>query len=131
MGFFDKLKQGLFKTKENIGNNLNLVFSSFKSVDEELLQELEEILVLADLGIETASSIIFELRNRIKLKNIKEVEDVRNELNQIILEKLTFEERLQEDNLNENDLNREIKEPSAKCILVIGVNGVRKNYFNW
>lgn len=131
MGFFDKLKQGLFKTKENIGNNLNLVFSSFKSVDEELLQELEEILVLADLGIETASSIIFELRNRIKLKNIKEVEDVRNELNQIILEKLTFEKRLQEDNLNENDLNREIKEPSAKCILVIGVNGVRKNYFNW
>lgn len=131
MGFFDKLKQGLFKTKENIGNNLNLVFSSFKSVDEELLQELEEILVLADLGIETASSIIFELRNRIKLKNIKEVEDVRNELNQIILEKLTFEERLQEDNLNENDLNREIKEPSSKCILVIGVNGVRKNYFNW
>lgn len=131
MGFFDKLKQGLFKTKENIGNNLNLVFSSFKSVDEELLQELEEILVLADLGIETASSIIFELRNRIKLKNIKEVEDVRNELNQIILEKLTFEKRLQEDNLNENDLNREIKEPSSKCILVIGVNGVRKNYFNW
>lgn len=68
MGFFDKLKQGLTKTKESINDKINNVFSNFRKVDEELLEELEEALVMSDIGMETSVKIINNLRERVKKK---------------------------------------------------------------
>lgn len=68
MGFFDKLKQGLSKTKSSIDEKLNNVFSNFRKVDEELLDELEEALIMSDVGVETSNKIITNLRNKIKKK---------------------------------------------------------------
>ena len=65
MGFFDKLKQGLTKTKESINDKINNVFSNFRKVDEELLEELEEALVMSDIGIEPSVKIIDNLRERV------------------------------------------------------------------
>ena len=58
MGFFDKLKQGLGKTKDSIDNKINAVFSTFRKVDEELLEELLEVLIMSDIGMETSEKII-------------------------------------------------------------------------
>ena len=72
MGFFDKLKQGLSKTKSSFDEKLNNVFSNFRKVDEELLDELEEALIMSDVGVETSTKIITNLRNKIKKeKDIK------------------------------------------------------------
>ena len=68
MGFFDKLKQGLSKTKSSFDEKLNNVFSNFRKVDEELLDELEEALIMSDVGVETSTKIITNLRNKIKKK---------------------------------------------------------------
>ena len=65
MGFFDKLKQGLSKTKSSFDEKLNNVFSNFRKVDEELLDELEEALIMSDVGVETSTKIITNLRNKI------------------------------------------------------------------
>ena len=65
MGFFDKLKQGLTKTKESINDKINNVFSNFRKVDEELLEELEEALIMSDMGVETSTQIISNLREKI------------------------------------------------------------------
>ena len=70
MGFFDKLKQGLGKTKSSIDEKINSVFSVFRKVDEELLEELEEVLVMSDIGMETSVKIIDELRTKIKREKI-------------------------------------------------------------
>ena len=70
MGFFDKLKQGLSKTKTSFDNKINNVFSTFRKVDEDLLEELEETLIMSDIGIETSTQIIARLRDRIKKENI-------------------------------------------------------------
>ena len=72
MGFFDKLKNGLGKTKESFSDKLNNVFSTFRKVDEDLLEELEEILVMSDVGMETATLIIDKLRQRVKEYEDKE-----------------------------------------------------------
>ena len=65
MGFFDKLKQGLTKTKEAINNKINNVFKNFRKVDEELLEELEEALIMSDVGTETSLKIIIHyIENR-------------------------------------------------------------------
>ena len=69
MGFFDKLKQGLTKTKESINDKINNVFSNFRKVDEELLEELEEALIMSDMGVETSTQIISNLREKIKKEN--------------------------------------------------------------
>ena len=69
MGFFDKLKQGLSKTKSSFDEKLNNVFSNFRKVDEELLDELEEALIMSDVGVETSTKIITNLRNKIKKEN--------------------------------------------------------------
>ena len=66
MGFFDKLKNGLGKTRNSFGDKINSVFSNFRKVDEELLEELEEILIMSDIGVDTSVEIIGRLRNRIK-----------------------------------------------------------------
>ena len=80
MGFFDKLKQGLTKTKESINDKINNVFSNFRKVDEELLEELEEALIMSDMGVETSTQIISNLREKIKKEKIEESEQVKEAL---------------------------------------------------
>ena len=114
MGFFDKLKQGLGKTKNSIDEKINNVFSVFRKVDEELLEELEEVLVMSDIGMETSVKIIDELRIKIKKEKIEDEEAVKKALKEIMANIL---------NIAEPKLNLETK-PSV--ILVVGVNGVGK-----
>ena len=66
MGFFDKLKQGLSKTKESFNEKIDNIFSNFRKVDEEFLEELEEALIMSDMGMPTSQKIINNLRNRMK-----------------------------------------------------------------
>ena len=114
MGFFDKLKQGLNKTKESINEKINDVFSNFRKVDEDFLEELEEALIMSDIGIETSTKIISNLRERIKKEKIEDEEQVKEALREEI-------EKILE--ISDNSLKLETK-PSV--ILVIGVNGVGK-----
>jgi len=114
MGFFEKLKSGLGKTKNSINEKINNVFSVFRKVDEELLEELEEVLIMSDIGMETSVKIIEKLRERIKKEKIEEEETVKIALKEIMQEILDVEEPT---------LHLETK-PSV--ILVIGVNGVGK-----
>ena len=114
MGFFDKLKQGLTKTKESINEKINDVFSNFRKVDEEFLEELEEALIMSDIGIETSTKIIENLRERMKKEKIEDEEQVKEALREEI-------EKILE--ISDNSLKLETK-PSV--ILVIGVNGVGK-----
>ena len=114
MGFFDKLKQGLSKTKSSFEEKMNNVFSTFRKVDEDLLEELEEILILSDVGVETSTKIIGNLRERIKKEKIEDVEDVKQALREEIKE--IFDSV-------DNSLHLDTK-PSV--ILVVGVNGVGK-----
>ena len=74
MGFFDKLKQGLSKTKSSFDEKINNVFSNFRKVDEELLEELEEALIMSDIGVDTSVKIIDELRTRIKREKIVKIQ---------------------------------------------------------
>ena len=80
MGFFDKLKTGLNKTKTSFDEKINNVFSNFRKVDEEFLDELEEVLIMSDIGMDTSIKIISNLRERIKKENIKDEEDVKKVL---------------------------------------------------
>ena len=80
MGFFDKLKTGLNKTKQSINEKINDVFSNFRKVDEEFLEELEEILIMSDIGIETSTQIIDKLRERMKKEKIEDEEEVKRVL---------------------------------------------------
>ncbi len=114
MGFFEKLKTGLSKTKESFNTKINDVFSNFRKVDEEFLEELEEVLIMSDMGVDTSVKIVDNLRKRIKKDNIKEEEEVKEALRDEI--KKIFDEV-------DNSLNLKTK-PSV--ILVVGVNGVGK-----
>lgn len=114
MGFFEKLKNGLSKTKNSLDEKMNEVFSTFRKVDEDLLEELEEILIMSDIGLDTSVEIISRLRETIKRKNIQDVELVKEELRNEIKEILDE---------TDNVLNLNTK-PSI--ILVVGVNGVGK-----
>ena len=114
MGFFDKLKQGLSKTKNSFEEKMNNVFSNFRKVDEDLLEELEEALILSDVGVETSTEIISNLRTRIKKEKIEDAEDVKQALREEI--KNIF------DSLD-NSLHLDTK---PAVILVVGVNGVGK-----
>ena len=71
MGFFEKLKSGLNKTKESFNDKMNQVFSNFRKVDEEMLEELEEVLIMSDIGVETSEKIIAQLRSKIKLEKLE------------------------------------------------------------
>ena len=84
MGFFDKLKQGLGKTKNSIDEKINNVLSNFRKVDEELLEELEEALIMSDIGMETSVKIIDELRAKIKKEKIEDEENVKIALKEIM-----------------------------------------------
>ena len=114
MGFFDKLKQGLSKTKESFNEKVNNVFKNFRKVDEELLEELEEALIMSDVGMETSMKIIDNLRDKIKSEKIEEVEDVKQALRDQMQEIL--------DSVD-SDLKLDTK-PSV--MLIVGVNGVGK-----
>ncbi len=114
MGFFDKLKQGLNKTKSSFDEKINNVFSNFRKVDEEFLDELEEVLIMSDIGMDTSIKIIGSLRERIKKENIKDEEDVKQALREE-MQKI----------LDVTDISLHLNtQPSV--ILVIGVNGVGK-----
>ena len=114
MGFFDKLKAGMSKTKKSFNDKLNNVFANFRKVDEELLEELEEALIMSDIGIETSTEIIDGLRSRIKRENIQDEEAVRSALREEMARLL---------DVGNIELNLE-RSPSV--ILVVGVNGVGK-----
>lgn len=92
MGFFDKLKNGLSKTKTSIDEKINGVFSTFRKVDEELLEELEEALIMSDIGMNTSLEIISNLRTDIKKQNIKEAEEVKELLREEMQNILDIEE---------------------------------------
>lgn len=113
MGFFDKLKQGLFKTKTAIVDKVDALFKHFVKVDEDLFDELEELLISADIGVNTTEEILDELRDVVKDKHIKEPGEVKKELFDILRRMIGEHEPL---NLS--------TKPSV--ILVIGVNGVGK-----
>ena len=114
MGFFDKLKNSLGKTREAFADKVNNVFKVFVKVDEEFFEELEEALIMSDLSVETATYTIEKLRDIVKTKRISDSEEVKAELRGVIAEILT-----------ENDCNMKI-ETTPSVILVIGVNGVGK-----
>lgn len=114
MGFFDKLKLGLGKTKNALVSQVNSVFSMFRSFDEDFYEELEETLILADMGVATSSEIIDELRGKIKETKTTDPEEARALLLSLLKEKLQREPA---------SLNLST---SPSVILIIGVNGVGK-----
>ncbi|MBC5787740.1 MULTISPECIES: signal recognition particle-docking protein FtsY [Clostridiaceae] len=113
MGFFDKIKNGLKKTKENMVKQMEHVFHSFTKIDEELFEELEEILIMSDVGVNTSMRICEQLRKTVKERGIKDPAQVRELLKEIMIDMLSGGEEL---NIS--------TQPSM--ILVIGVNGVGK-----
>lgn len=114
VNLFERLKQGLTKAKQGITDRIDEVLKSYTKVDEDLLEDLEEILITADVGVNTTMDIIEKLRDKIKQKGITEPMEVREELKSIVEEILT----------NENS-TLDI-EPAPCIILMVGVNGVGK-----
>lgn len=113
MGFFDKIKQGLKKTRDNISGKIDLVINLFTKIDEEFFEELEEILVSGDVGMETSEIICKELRGEVKKRGLTQPLDIKTALCDIIEEMMSGENTL--------DLT---KKPAV--IFVLGVNGVGK-----
>lgn len=114
MGFFDKLKEGLSKTRGSITEKVNEVFKTTVEIDDDFFEELEEALIMADMGAYTAEYIIEELRDRVTAKRLKTVDRVKDELRDVIRYILT-----------RRDCRMKL-ETSPSVILVIGVNGVGK-----
>ena len=117
VGFFSKIKNGLTKTRDSFTSNLKNLFTRNVKIDDDLYEELEEILISADIGMTSTVEIVDQLREEIKKRNIKNSEEIYPVLKEIMIEKLD------ENNLN-NELN--IKDNELSIILVIGVNGVGK-----
>lgn len=114
MGFFDKIKAGLTKTRQNLQNTLGGIFAGFHGIDDDFYEELEESLILADLGVETAVKAVEQLREKVNMTHIKTAEEVREALKDILAEMLTVGEA-------------EMKmSTTPSIVLVIGVNGVGK-----
>ena len=114
MGFFDKIKSGMAKTRDALSNTLGSVFSGFSEIDDDFYDELEESLILADLGVETATKATDRLRKVVREQHYKTTEDAKNALKDILVEML---------NVGDTQLKLD-SHPSV--ILVIGVNGVGK-----
>ena len=114
VSLFDRLKQGLSKAKQGITDRVDQVLKSYTKVDEDLLEEIEEILITADVGVDTTMSIIDKLTDAIKTKKITDPQDVKGELKLIVEEILT----------NENSTLDVSHKPTI--ILMVGVNGVGK-----
>lgn len=113
MGFFEKLKNGLAKTKAALAEGINNIFKNFRSVDEDLMDELEELLITSDVGVETTMEILDTLRDRIKTENIKDPDEVKKVLYGILREMIGDGEPVRTGD-------------GMTVILVIGVNGVGK-----
>ena len=110
MGFFDKIKAGLAKTRDALSNTLGGVFSGFSQLDDDFYDELEESLILADLGVETSMKATERLRKAVKEQHLKSPEEAKAALKEML-------------NVGETDLNLST---TPSVILVIGVNGVGK-----
>ncbi|MBE6637715.1 MAG: signal recognition particle-docking protein FtsY, partial [Ruminococcaceae bacterium] len=113
MGFFEKLKAGLAKTKNAVLGRLDAIFRGFSKVDEDMLEELEEILITADVGVNATEFILDELRERIRKEKITEPSAVRDALQEILVSMIGEGEGLR-------------FETQPSVLLVIGVNGVGK-----
>ena len=113
MGFFKKIKEGLKKTRDAVVGQIDSMLKSFTKIDDELFEELEELLVMGDVGVPTAEKICKELRERVKKEGIKDPSEITSLLKEIIADMLRGGEEL--------DLAT-----SPSIILVIGVNGVGK-----
>ena len=113
MGFFDKIKQGLKKTSDAVNHSLDSVFAAFVKVDDDLLEELEEALILSDVGASTAAKIVAEVEKRAKLRKTTTADKLRDLLREVLTDNM----------LDNQPLNTDGK---PAVILVIGVNGVGK-----
>lgn len=113
-GFFSRLVSGLQKTRDNIAAGIDSIFSGFSSIDEDFYEELEEILIMGDIGIDTTMTIIEKLKEEVKEKKIKELEECRALLIDIIKEQMRVDETAYE------------FEHKTSVVLMIGVNGVGK-----
>jgi fused signal recognition particle receptor len=108
---FDKIKGGLKKTRDNISSKVGGIIATFKKIDEEFYDELEETLILCDIGVEATGKIMERLRKEVKDSKITETSSVKELLKGLITDLLTFD----------------LPEPSFPCVmLVVGVNGVGK-----
>ena len=113
-GFFARLKEGLTKTRDNIVNNIDSVFSGFTNIDDDFYEELEEILIMGDIGINATTKIIERLKEQVKEKHVKEPEECKQLLIDSIKEQMRVEETAYD------------FEHEQSVVLVIGVNGVGK-----
>jgi fused signal recognition particle receptor len=116
VNFFDKLKDGLTKTRNNMSEKIEGILNSYKKIDEELFDELEEVLVTADVGANTTMEIIDRLRERVKSEKVNEPQKVKELLKEEI-------SKLMKESVPNNSL---LLEPLPAVILVVGVNGVGK-----
>ena len=114
MGFFDKIKEGLAKTRDALSDSLGSVFTGFSEIDDDFYDELEESLILADLGVDTACKAVERLRKAVREQHLKTTEEARAALKEIVVEML---------NVRETALNLSA---TPSVVLVIGVNGVGK-----
>ena len=114
MGFLEKIKKGLSKTRKAIGRGLGGLFSSWHGVDDDFYDELEETMILADIGVNTSAKAVERLRQVVKEEKLHEAEEVQNALREILI-----------DMLNVGDPNLHMEQKPA-MVLVIGVNGVGK-----
>ncbi len=113
MGFFSKIKEGLKKTRDGVVGQISSMLKSFTKIDEELFEELEELLVMADVGVYTAQNICDQLRAKVKSEGVKDPEQI-----------MTMLQELTSDMLKEG--NEMVLNTKPSVILVIGVNGVGK-----
>ena len=113
MGFFNKIKQGLKKTRESISGSIGSMLNSFTKIDEELFEELEELLVMGDVGMPTAEKICAELRTRVKEEGVTDPQLIMGMIQDIVAEMISGDEELH-------------IQTKPSIILVIGVNGVGK-----
>ena len=114
MGFFDKIKEGLSKTRSALSGTLGGLFTGFSEIDDDFYDELEECLILADLGVDTALKAVSNLRKAVKEQHLKTTEEAKTALKQILVEML---------NVGDTALNLST---TPSVVLVIGVNGVGK-----
>ncbi|MBQ7935950.1 MAG: signal recognition particle-docking protein FtsY [Clostridia bacterium] len=114
MGFFEKLKKGLAKTSKNLTSQIDSVLAAFGKIDEDLFEELEETLIMADIGVDTTMEIIERLRKEVRHGRITKPDEIRGQLVEII------------GNIMEEDLQPMVLETKPAVILLIGVNGVGK-----
>ncbi|MCD8019891.1 MAG: signal recognition particle receptor subunit alpha, partial [Clostridiales bacterium] len=113
-GFFSRLVNGLTKTRQNIASGLDSIFNGFSKIDDDFYEELEETLIMGDLGVDTTMNIIENLQEKVKEQKIKEPMACRQLLIDIIKEQMAVDETAYE------------YEDKTSVVLVIGVNGVGK-----